>query len=79
MRWIIGLLIALPAWAQEPDCNMVTKELAMRPPAYGDAGRANYDWQSYVGFCEHVKPWEGMVGPEDIQALSKLLHPEVFK
>ena len=81
---MLGLLIAFPAWAQEPyparnDCDTITRELPMRPPAHGDAGRAKFDWQSYVGFCEQVKPWEGMIGAEDIQALSKLLHPEVFK
>lgn len=75
--WLLGLLIAFPAWAQEPyparnDCDKITRELAMRPPANGDKGRANYDYQSYIGFCQ-TRPWSEMIGANDLEALKPLL------
>ncbi len=44
----------------------------MRPPAFGDKGRANYDYQSYLAFCGAV-PWSKMIGPNDLEALKGMV------
>jgi hypothetical protein len=76
-------LAASPAWAQQgyparTDCDTAVRELQMRPPSFGDPSRANYDWENYVGFCEHP-PWNTIIGADDIQAVAKLLHPNLYK
>jgi len=73
-----------PAWAQQgwparDDCDTIVRELQMRPPSYGDASRANYDWGSYVGFCENKAPWNKMLGADDVLEVSKVLHPGLYK
>jgi hypothetical protein len=72
---LAAILASFPAWAQgypnRNDCNTITKELAMRPPANGDAGRASYDYQSWVGSCTG-DPWKGMVSTGDLDALKTL-------
>lgn len=73
---IAGLLLSTPVGAQNypdrKDCDAITKELAMRPPAFGDRSRASYDLQSYQAFC-NMPPWAGMIGPNDLAALKPLV------
>ena len=73
---LVGVLLSAPAWAQNyparSDCDAITRELAMRPPAFGDKGRASYDYQSWLGFCQ-IAPWKGMVTGGDLEALRPLV------
>ena len=73
---IAAVLLSFPAWAQglpaRNDCDTITKELSMRPPAGGDKSRASYDYQSYLGFCK-TDPWAGIVSPNDLEALKSLV------
>lgn len=79
MKSIVVILsfMSISAWAQQGyltrnDCDTITKELAMRPPGFGDRGRASYDYQSYQAFCTAL-PWSKMIGPNDLEALRPLV------
>ena len=73
---VAGLLAVTGAQAQNypdrKDCDTITKELAMRPPAFGDKSRASYDLQSYQAFC-NMPPWAGMITANDLAALKPLV------
>jgi hypothetical protein len=85
---VVGLLLVLDllsspacaqAWPAQTDCDAIVRELRMRPPSYGDASRANYDWGNYIGFCEKKAPWNKMMGADDVLEVSKVLHPGLYK
>jgi hypothetical protein len=74
---VLIVLTTAPAGAQQEypdvkDCDTITKELAMRPPAFGNKARAAFDYQSYLGFCG-FPPWIGMVGANDLEALKGMV------
>jgi hypothetical protein len=77
------ILLSTAAWAQRAypardDCELIVRELQMRPPSYGDPSRANYDWGSYLGFCEKP-PWNRIIGADDVNEVAKVLHPGMFR
>jgi hypothetical protein len=58
------------------ECPQIVAELKMRPPAYGDAGRAEVVWERFLSHCEAKMGGPGaVISAEDVDALSKLLNP----
>jgi hypothetical protein len=80
---LLALLVSAPAFAQQgyparTDCESIVRVLELRPVANGDPSLANYAWDSYVAYCEHL-PWSKMIGADTVQEVAKVLHPKLYK
>ena len=47
----------------------------MRPPAYGEQGRAVYEWDKFLSECEEkMGGTRATFSPEEVDAISKVLN-----
>jgi hypothetical protein len=76
---VLFFIMPNAAWTQSlilpTDCATIIDELKMRPPAKGDRTRAAELWNNYQIYCAG----SGSLTSDDIAAVTKVMHPEMYK